>query len=294
VKVPLVECENCGTEVEKIPSLIKRTKHHFCSKECHNEWKSENVRGENHPLFNKEKISCDYCGKEFLRRPSHIKRRNKSRNYCSRECKNKDQTEREKVKAVCTTCGKEFEKYEGQVRNDDRHFCSRECFENRPMKGENNPNWKGGLAIVECRYCNEEFEVKPARKDEAIFCSHKCYGKWLSENVKGENHPLYGETLEKMQGERNPAWRGGYEPYYGENWHPQRRKALERDNHTCRVCGMEEDGREHDVHHIVPRREFDTVEEANILDNLITLCRSCHGRADIGKIPEEKLRGLVS
>jgi len=97
-----------------------------------------------------------------------------------------------------------------------------------------------------------------------------------------------------MQGEKNPAWKGGYEPYYGENWHPKRRKALERDNHICQICGAEENGRKHDVHHIVPRREFDIVEEANTLDNLITLCRSCHGRADTGKIPEEKLRGLVS
>jgi len=288
--VPLVECENCGTEVEKIPSLIKRAEHHFCSKECHNEWKSENVRGEKHPLFTKKKISCDYCGKEFLRKPSHINRRN----YCSPECKKKGLTERKKIKVVCTTCGREFKKYEDRVKNHDNHFCSRECFENRPIKGKNNPNWKGGFATVECQYCNEEFEVKPSRKDKAKFCSMECLGKWRAENVRGENHPLHGKANEKMQGERNPAWRGGYEPYYGENWHSQRRKALERDNHTCRVCGMEEDGREHDVHHITHRREFDTVEEANALNNLITLCKPCHGKANIGEIPKEELRGLIS
>jgi len=186
--VSLVECENCGTEVEKIPSLIKRAEHHFCSKECHNEWKSENVRGEKHPLFTKKKISCDYCGKEFLRKPSHINRRN----YCSPECKKKGLTERKKIKVVCTTCGREFKKYEDRVKNHDNHFCSRECFENRPIKGKNNPNWKGGFAT--------------------------------------------------------------------------------------------------DITH---RREFDTAEEANALNNLITLCKSCHGKANMGEIPKEELRGLI-
>jgi len=284
-----VECENCGKIVEKLPSLIKRAEHHFCSTECHNKWRSGNVRGKSHPLFNKKKISCDYCGKEFLRRPSHINRRN----YCSRECKGEDRSKRGRVKVTCAICGEEFETHRSRAEKCNSHFCSQECYKKGVFEEENNPNWRGGYATVECLYCNEEFEVRPARKDEAKFCSMECLGKWRAENVRGENHPLYGKANEKMQGEKNPAWRGGYEPYYGENWHPQRRKALERDNHTCQVCGIEEDGREHDVHHITHRREFDTLEEANALGNLITLCKPCHGKANMGRISEGKLRGLI-
>jgi predicted HNH restriction endonuclease len=32
------------------------------------------------------------------------------------------------------------------------------------------------------------------------------------------------------------------------------------------------------VHHITPIRDFDTPEEANTLDNLITLCEPCHAQ----------------
>lgn len=82
----------------------------------------------------------------------------------------------------------------------------------------------------------------------------------------------------KLTGKENPNWKGGYEPYYGPNWREQRRKALEHDKHICQRCGAPEDGREHDVHHIIPFRVLglEGYKEANKLDNLITLCPSCH------------------
>lgn len=78
---------------------------------------------------------------------------------------------------------------------------------------------------------------------------------------------------------------------YGPNWTRQRRQARERDDFTCQHCGAREaiTGREHDVHHIVPFRNFGYIpgenlayREANALPNLITLCRVCHGKVDHG------------
>ena len=68
---------------------------------------------------------------------------------------------------------------------------------------------------------------------------------------------------------------------YGVNWTKQRRKCLERDNYTCRVCKTTDSdlNREPAVHHITPRNSFDGEPlEMNALENLITLCPSCHGR----------------
>jgi 5-methylcytosine-specific restriction endonuclease McrA len=80
--------------------------------------------------------------------------------------------------------------------------------------------------------------------------------------------------------ENNPNWQGGYEPYYGPDWHQQRRLARKRDNYTCQRCGITEEklGRQLDVHHKIPFREFgiDNYLNANQLANLISLCFTCH------------------
>jgi len=74
----------------------------------------------------------------------------------------------------------------------------------------------------------------------------------------------------------------------GPNWVEQRDRARARDGYRCRQCGAtERPGRQHDVHHIVPFRDFgyvpgqnDAYLQANALDNLITLCRNCHAKVE--------------
>ncbi|MGM0401028.1 MAG: DEAD/DEAH box helicase [Chloroflexota bacterium] len=74
----------------------------------------------------------------------------------------------------------------------------------------------------------------------------------------------------------------------GPNWPIQSEKARRRDGHRCRQCGApQRPGRKHDVHHIRPFREFnwlpgknENYRQANVLSNLITLCPSCHRKAE--------------
>ncbi len=84
---------------------------------------------------------------------------------------------------------------------------------------------------------------------------------------------------------------------YGPNWAAQRRKALERDDFRCQVCGAS--GGDLHVHHIRPFRDFDYVRGenenyryANEIDNLVTLCPSCHQRAEEGQRSRSALGGL--
>ncbi len=79
---------------------------------------------------------------------------------------------------------------------------------------------------------------------------------------------------------------------YGPNWDEQREAARQRDGYRCHTCGSPERNRQHDVHHIRPFREFGYVQgrnenyqQANALENLITLCPACHRRT-------EALRGM--
>lgn len=74
----------------------------------------------------------------------------------------------------------------------------------------------------------------------------------------------------------------------GPNWREQAARARARDGFRCRMCDApERDGRAHDVHHIRPFRQFgwvkganDRYREANVVENLITLCPGCHRTAE--------------
>jgi len=70
-------------------------------------------------------------------------------------------------------------------------------------------------------------------------------------------------------------WTDNIENYYGDSWPTMRSKALDRDEHTCQSCGETDNIH---VHHITPRRCFENPDDSNTMDNLISLCNSCHGR----------------
>ena len=94
---------------------------------------------------------------------------------------------------------------------------------------------------------------------------------------------------------------------YGPNWSQQRRKVLERDGYRCRTCGggasnlsIEEKGILLHIHHIRPFRDYgyipgvnENYRQANEIDNLITLCPSCHRRAEAGQQTRSALGGLA-
>jgi 5-methylcytosine-specific restriction endonuclease McrA len=75
-------------------------------------------------------------------------------------------------------------------------------------------------------------------------------------------------------------WRGGKTAPYHKDWRQKRRQALERDRYKCTLCGKTE---RLNVHHIIPYRYC----HSHALDNLITLCRSCHS------CEEFKINGVI-
>jgi DEAD/DEAH box helicase domain-containing protein len=80
---------------------------------------------------------------------------------------------------------------------------------------------------------------------------------------------------------------------YGPDWGKIRERVRARDGYKCQVCGAVESGRQHDVHHKVPFRAFTIREEANRLDNLTTLCPSCHKQVESNVRMRSGLAGLA-
>lgn len=79
---------------------------------------------------------------------------------------------------------------------------------------------------------------------------------------------------------------------YGPNWQKIRESVRQRDQFQCQVCGAKESNRQHDVHHKTPFRAFTSTEEANRLENLTTLCHSCHHKVEQNVRMRSGLAGL--
>lgn len=86
---------------------------------------------------------------------------------------------------------------------------------------------------------------------------------------------------------------------YGLEWPAIRNAVRARDGYRCQLCGAAEGGpKQHDVHHKIPFRQFRDEggrilrERANQMNNLVTLCPSCHRQAEQNVRMRSGLAGL--
>lgn len=137
------------------------------------------------------------------------------------------------------------------------------------ISGENSVHWAGDDVVFECAQCEQKIMMRPGDAKRQKYCSRECRAEYMSENMSGENWPNF---------------EGGGNRYYGENWKQARETCLSRDDYQCRVCSMSREecrkrfGKDLDVHHIRPLKEFESPDKANQQENLVTLCANCHSR----------------
>lgn len=235
---------------------------------CGDSFDSEQGMRIHHGHAHDEKLpnrTCNGCGSEFYDPKSRLA-------YCD-DCDpnagaNNGNWNGAKASEMCRTCGSNFSYYPS---DKDGVYCS-DCVESASGLLPENPATENRVSVP-CEFCDTTVETHPSHAENrtrGVFCDLGCYGAWLSENVVGENHH---------------QWEGGNLDY-GRKWWRIRRKALERDEHTCQHCGKAKDeiGRNPDVHHVERVRSFDEPVEAHTLDNVVTLCRSCHRNAEAGNI----------
>lgn len=121
---------------------------------------------------------------------------------------------------------------------------------------------------------------------------------WKGKNLPEEIRKKISATRierEVAVGENNPAWAGGtsFFPYCQKFNKKLKEKIRNRDNRTCQLCGMKENGRKLDVHHI-------NHDKQNCEPQLIALCRNCHAIVNRDRVYYEELfmnklieRGLI-
>jgi len=259
--------------------------------ECGRGFETKRGLGVHHSRSHDELLpnqQCDNCGSEF--------HEEYDKKYCSVACKNDAVSFKgannpnyrgESTTTACNICGEGFEYYPSEKRGLYCPSCvETESWQTTPTVTESeHPRWKGGKQTIACVVCGTTVERWPSEIGEVTVCGQSCRETWLSETFSGKGHP---------------NWKGGGNGAYGTGWNKVRERALHRYGYQCRICGKtrEEIGRNPDVHHIVPVRWFinseeHTREDAHFIENVISLCISCHRKADFGKISRKRLRELV-
>lgn len=226
---------------------------------------------------------CPVCNNEFSIPNAWLKKL-KGVPCCSRICRAKYQ-EKPKVKkarvyirleVLCATCGKQIEMIPSRATRNKTHYCNKACMDKRSKKSEQIilKYRKGAKPIVNCSYCNSEISIYPSKlkHNKNFYCSKTCRAK----HIRGANNPSF------VHGE-------GRHIYYGLNWKSQRRKILELDGYKCQYCGKSPDNKKSlHVHHITKAAFFENREDANNIQNLITLCDPCHKKAEKGIIKVQR------
>ena len=129
--------------------------------------------------------------------------------------------------------------------------------------------------IQKCVTCGIEHEEWPSVNPK--YCSRACYYK----SNRGKPSGSTGIKWTKEQklklklripksGEEHWNWKGGMDKYYSSYFRRTLRKMIkDRDENKCTECGSR-DGLV--VHHIDYDKRNDNI------NNLITMCKVCHGR----------------
>jgi hypothetical protein len=252
----------------KISDIVKGTKHPLYGKHHSEETKikmSKSHRGKNHPLYGKhhseetkKKISEANRGENhplYGTHPSEETRKKLSESHKGRPGVNNGRIFSDDVKRKMSLAHKG--KHSGSLN---------------PMYGK--VGWNKG------KHLSDEVRLK------------------ISKNNLGKHHSpksefKKGNTL--FVGEKNPAWRGGisFEPYCQKFNKELKEKIRERDERVCQLCGIKENGKKLDVHHVHYDKE-------NCEPDLVALCRNCHVKINANREYWEtffmnllKVRGLI-
>lgn len=119
-------------------------------------------------------------------------------------------------------------------------------------------------------------ELKISEIAVMLDCCNCTVRKFLSK------HDIESRNGRFETGPDHFRWGGGHERYYGPNWTEMKRRAKSREDYQCLICSMtneehhEQYNEELHVHHIKKFKRFGSYKEANKIENLATVCKSCH------------------
>ncbi|QSW99791.1 HNH endonuclease [Haloterrigena alkaliphila] len=233
------------------------------------------------------KTVCRDCGTEVVKSTSE---RGKQRGYkfcpeCKKTLRSSDDLEVKRLK--CTCCEESLDQSEEgkKERKELRRSIAEEIKENG-FDPEDDGLDTRHIEVAHrtspglCKNCLD------SGCDESEIC---WYRRSVTDPSECEEHSFFDRRVVAAESMGIECRWCGYvtsggpkSSDYGPDWGEARFEALQRDGFCCQKCGMTQ--KEHraeyetglHVHHIEPYRKFDDDEKAHKLDNLVTVCESCH------------------
>lgn len=288
-KSVLVTCHTCRNTFYKYPSLVRER--NFCCDSCYRDYRKTLTGEKSHAWKGGVKTTkCQRCEKDF-EQPTESYRA-----YCSADCRIaalRDAGKRRiHPRPSCKNCG--------ATAKYAKTFCSYACFNtyriNNPrslreetkakisaankgangLSGKSNPMFRHGGASTTTKNCPEceRLFVAPSHH---VYCSRTCKGraKRREFNNSEQGQMFLDRMSEKMAGDGNPNWRDGASVVlYARGFTLQLKRSIwERDDYTCQMCKKKlSSSRYIATHH------RDGGKDNHSPENLITLCRPCHGK----------------
>lgn len=216
---------------------------------------------------------CRHC-KCIFNPPS----RKSSFAYCSFDCKRGSK----ECALKCDECGSEY-KAKGEWVKNRRKCCSFDCAKQRRQKSMKD-RFAGHVYknVHKCEECGKSFRRKKGPKNDARYCSRRCYGavksRVLFERFK-ETYPL-----------PLPSWISGSvrrraRQMAQKNGAVNRNRVIKRDHGVCYLCGSMTDkrhGKTHNLYpnadHVIPLSRGGSHGE----ENMRCACRRCNtAKADM-------------
>jgi hypothetical protein len=162
---PLItyNCEFCHKENQSTVAIYKKRKHHFCNKECFDDWQRENSKGKT-----RLNLTCDNCGIEITKTLAQYNKHNT--HFCSSECQYEFISKNALEIRKCKYCNEEFT----CKKSSKQKFCSKKCAN---KGGYHKPKTE---VLFNCDFCGEQIykDTYSANKSKNHFCSKKCFRKW--------------------------------------------------------------------------------------------------------------------
>ena len=144
--------------------------------------------------------------------------------------------------------------------------------------------------IRKCAYCGKDFTWSSAHPNQK-YCCKECRewatknrtkgfgGNALLESLHSDVYLKVTDLINKSM-EKTTDFSMQHVNYWDFGVIPDKivNEVLERDHHECQVCKSKN---KLQVHHIIKQKNGGK----NTMDNLVTLCSSCHRHIEIGDIP---------